>query len=185
MQIKLSILIPAIPSRWEKFQKIFDKLNNQATDEVEVLGFIDNKKRSIGAKRDGLKVLVNGEYMCYVDDDDDIHRYYIKEILKAIEEKPDVIVFYQYANIDGKECIVQFDIDNNNEPFVPNTFVKRKPFCCCVFKSSLAKKYNFPYTMYGEDWAWAVKVLKDVKTQVKIRKILHYYYFDSKVTEAK
>ena len=100
MSIKLSILVPAIPSRWDKFQKIFDKLNSQATDEVEVLGFIDNKRRSIGRKRGGLKDLVRGEYMLYVDDDDDVTDDFVSEILKGMKDSPDVIAFKQKALIN-------------------------------------------------------------------------------------
>ena len=185
MQIKLSILISAIPSRWEKFQKIFDKLNSQATNEVEVLGFIDNKKRSIGRKRGGLKDLVKGEYMLYVDDDDDVSDDFISEILKGTKYNPDVIVFRQKALIGKLEGIIDFDLNNENEQFKPNEVTKRKPFTCCAWKSSIGKEVTFPDLMYGEDagclqWLWKI-----AKTQYKIDKVLHTYIFDKDITEAK
>lgn len=183
--IKLSILVPAIPSRWDKFKKIFDKLNKQATKDVEVLGLIDNKKRSIGAKRDALKTLVNGEYMLYVDDDDDVSDDFVKEILKGIKKKPDVIVFKQRALIDKLEGVIDFDLKNENEQFKPNEVTKRKPFTCCAWKSSLGKVVKFPDLMYGEDAGWLRPLWEKAKTQYKIDKILHTYIFDSKITEAK
>jgi len=183
--IKLSILIPAIPSRWEKFQRIFDKLNSQTTDEVEILGFIDNKKRSIGAKREGLKGLVNGEYMCFVDDDDDVSDDFVKEILKGMKENPDVITFQQNAIIGDKKGIIDFDLNNANEQFKPNEVTKRKPFTCCAWKSSLGKVVKFPDLMYGEDAGWLIPLWKIATTQYKINKVLHTYIFDPKITEAK
>ncbi len=185
MSLKLSILIPAIPSRWEKFQKIYNKLNSQATDEVEVLGFIDNKKRSIGRKRGGLKDLAKGEYMLYVDDDDDVSDDFVKEILKGIKDKPDVVTFQQKVFIDKLEGIIDFDLNNENEQFRPNKVTKRKPFTCCAWRSSLGKPYNFPDLMYSEDAGWLKWLWIKARTQYKIDKILHTYIFDSKGTEAK
>ena len=185
MSLKLSILIPAIPSRWEKFQKIFDKLNSQATNEVEVLGFIDNKKRSIGRKRGGLKDLVKGEYMLYVDDDDDVSDDFVKEILKGMKGNPDVIAFKQRALIGKLEGIIDFDLKNENEQFKPNEVTKRKPFTCCAWKSSIGKVVVFPDLMYGEDAIWLGWLWKIARTQYKIDKILHTYIFDKDITEAK
>ena len=51
-EVKLSVLIPSIPSRFKRFQKLFEKINAQATNEVEIFGLFDDKKRSIGHKRD-------------------------------------------------------------------------------------------------------------------------------------
>ena len=185
MPIKLTVLIPAIPSRWEKFQKIFTKLDKQATKDVEILGLIDNKKRSIGAKRDALKTLVNGEYMCYVDDDDDVSDDFIKEILKGIKGNPDVIAFQQRAIIGDMEGVIDFDLSNDNEQFTPNKVTKRKPFTCCAWKSSIGKVVKFPDLMYGEDAGWLEFMWQISKTQYKIDKILHTYIFDPKITEAK
>ncbi|KKN67205.1 hypothetical protein LCGC14_0463780 [marine sediment metagenome] len=185
MSLKLTVLIPAIPSRWEKFQKIYNKLDKQATKDVEVLGLIDNKKRSIGAKRDALKILVNGEYMCFVDDDDDVSDDFIKEILKGMKGNPDVIVFKQRAIIGDMKGIIDFDLKNHNEQFTPNKVTKRKPFICCAWKSSLGKRVKFPDLMYGEDSGWLKPLWQRAKTQYKIDKILHTYIFDPKITEAK
>lgn len=185
MPLKLSILVPAIPSRWDKFQKIYTKLDSQATKDVEVIGLIDNKKRSIGKKRDALKTLVNGEYFCFVDDDDDVSDDFVKEILKGIKKNPDVIAFKQRALVDDLEGVIDFDLKNENEPFKPGEVTKRKPHHMCAWKTSLAKKVVFPDLMYNEDAIWLGYLWKMALTQYKIDKILHTYIFDSKVTEAK
>lgn len=187
MSLKLSILVPSIPSRFEKFQRIFAKLQHQIQDrDVEILGLFDNKKRSIGLKRDALVQSSKGEYVAFVDDDDNISPDYIVKLLQAMLSKPDVITFKQTSIINGEQCVVDFDLRHKeNEPFVPGSVVKRRPFHVCAFKGDIARKYHFPDKMYGEDWAWCEQVLKDVKTQVKIDEIIHVYIFDSEVTEAK
>lgn len=188
MSIRLSILVPSIPSRFEKFQRIYEKLLTQTTgrDNVEVLGFFDNKKRSIGLKRDALVQMSKGDYVAFVDDDDNISPDYIIRILQSTLTNPDVITFKQNSIINGEQCIVDFDLTHTeNEPFTPGATIKRRPFHVCAFKGEIARNYHFPDSMYGEDWAWCEQVLKDVKTQVKIDAIIHVYVFDSQVTEAK
>jgi glycosyltransferase involved in cell wall biosynthesis len=70
---QLSILIPCIPSRFEKAQKLIDKLQAQIVDKnVEIICLIDNKLKSIGEKRDNLVQVCNGKYFMFIDDDDDI-----------------------------------------------------------------------------------------------------------------
>lgn len=183
----LSILVPSIPSRFDKFQRIFSNLTAQSEGKkVEILGLFDNKIRSIGLKRDALVQASMGEYVAFVDDDDNVSDEYIVNLLQAATHHPDVITFKQKSIIDGEECIVDFDLNHTeNEPFKPNHTIKRRPFHVCAFKGDIARRYHFPDKMYGEDWEWCEQVLKDVKTQHKIDSVIHAYIFDSKVTEAK
>lgn len=147
---------------------------------------MDNKKRSIGLKRDALVQDSIGKYVAFVDDDDGISDDYIVKILQAAKENPDVITFKQKCILDKVECIVDFDLNNEeNEPFQPNHTIKRRPWHVCAFRGDIARKYRFPDSMYGEDWKWCEQVLKDVKTQVKIDQVIHSYIFDSEITEAK
>ena len=183
--MKLSILIPSIPSRFDRLLKIYNKLDSQVGDrEVEILVFVDNKKRSIGLKRDALVQMSKGDYIAFVDDDDDISNDYIDQILKGVEAGKDVICFWQKAYIDGKEAIIDFDLSNKNEEFSPGGTISRKPYHVCAWRGGLARKYRFPDLMYDEDRQWLVKLWKEAKTQYKIGKILHTYYYDKDVTEA-
>jgi glycosyltransferase involved in cell wall biosynthesis len=186
-EIKLSILIPSIPSRFKRFERLFERINDQASKSdivVEVLGLFDNKKRSIGHKRDALVQMSKGDYVCFCDDDDDVSDDYVESLLEGIKHNPDVVCFKQKAIINGDECIVDFDLKNENNEFKKDRTVKRKPFHVCAFKGEIARKHRFNDSNYGEDWQWCEMVLEDVKTQYKIDKIIHTYVFDSEVTEA-
>lgn len=192
--ILLSILIPSIPSRYLKAMKLFNFLQAQTemlspynnTIPVEILLFTDNKKRSIGQKRDALVQSAKGKYLTFVDDDDSVNEDYVYEIIKAIKEGKgeDVIVFRQQATIDGVKGIIDFDIKNENKEFNCLGITKRKPFHVCAWKSSIAKEHRFADINFGEDWHWCKRVLHNVHTQKKINKVLHYYIYDSKITEA-
>lgn len=186
MSIKLSILVPSIPSRFNNMERIFAKLENQSKGkQVEILSFIDNKKRSIGLKRDALVQISLGEYVAFVDDDDNISDDYIIKLLQGISHKPDVVTFKQKCIIDGMECIVDFDLNHKeNEAFGQGKVIKRRPWHVCAFRGDIARKYRFPDSSYGEDWDWCKRVLQDVKTQVKINDVIHAYIFDKEVSEA-
>jgi hypothetical protein len=193
-KIIFSILIPSIPSRVEKYLiPLLAKLQKQIGErkDVEILTFLDNKKRSVGQKRDNLVQLANGQYLAFVDDDDDVSDDYVEEICQTIygNEKTDVIVFDQIASINGLEFKVSFGIEYENEQAQLNEFgkyddIKRKPFHICVWRSEIAVKYKFPDCSYGEDWFWAKQVHADIKTQHRIDKVLHYYRYNDVITEA-
>ena len=103
-EIKLTILIPSIPSWFKRFERLFDRINDQASKSdivVEVLGLVDNKKRSIGHKRDALVQMSKGEYVCFCDDDDDVSDNYVESLLEGIKHNPVVVCFKHRSIING------------------------------------------------------------------------------------
>ena len=67
-EIQLSILIPCIPSRFDKAKNLISKLQENIADKkIEVLCLIDNKVKSIGEKRDDLVQVSNGKYFMFLD----------------------------------------------------------------------------------------------------------------------
>lgn len=187
--MRLSILIPSIPSRFEKMMALYNKLENQIKTEavedlVEILIWIDNKQRSIGAKRDDLVQMARGDYLAFVDDDDDVAGNYIKEMIKGAIAGMDVICFRQLAVDNCQWSYIDFSIKNKNEEFKIHSITRRKPFHVCGWKRELAQKVRFMNIGYSEDWEWCKEVLKKVKTEYKTNEIIHYYTRDPKVTEA-
>ena len=66
--MRLSILIPSIPSRFDKLIATYEHLLILCEGkDIEVLAFTDNKKRTIGQKRDALVQMSNGKYVMFVD----------------------------------------------------------------------------------------------------------------------
>jgi len=56
----------------------------QKYNNIELLAFFDNKKRTIGKKRQNMLQLAQGEYVVFIDDDDKIADDYIDEIMTYI-----------------------------------------------------------------------------------------------------
>lgn len=196
-QIKLSILILSIPSRFEKLQKLIQKLESQIRDDdVEILSLVDNKSFHIYEKRNELLDMARGDYISFLDDDDAVTDEYIPSILRAIEEEPDVICFKQHCNYNGYPFDVYFDINHTWRPMEQLRFngvtfndLNRPPFHMCPFKAEIAQSERFTenYDHNGqscEDADWLLRLYPKVKSQVFIDKVLHQYLYNSQETES-
>lgn len=189
----LSILTPSVPSRIKDgLRNVMDKIEKQIKDnnlekKVEHLIVIDNKVRTIGRKRDNLVQCAIGQYVAFVDDDDDVSDEYVLELVNAIKNNPhvDVITFKQNCFIENyPKAIVNFGLNYENEAYVPNTEFKRKPYHVCAWKTPLAQKYRFPSSNYGEDAGWLSQLWEVAKTEYHIDKVLHAYIHSDGTSEA-
>jgi hypothetical protein len=183
----LSILIPATPARyhshlWPLYEKLAAQVGNSP---VEILVFLDNRQRTIGEKRDALVQMSRGKFVAFCDDDDDVSEIYITALLAAIgaDEKADVVTFKQRAVVDGIEGICHFSLKHPNEPFSPSGF-RRNAWHVCAWRGDLARRFRFPATNFGEDWAWARHLVVEAKNEHHIDQVLHVYRYDSNVSEA-
>ena len=83
-----SILIAAIPERYHVAHKLLlSLLEHQAVarmPDVELLYLLDNRRRSVGSKRNALLDAARGEYVAFIDDDDEVAPDYVQKIYKAI-----------------------------------------------------------------------------------------------------
>lgn len=184
--IQLSILIPSTPSRWDMTKVLFDRLELMAQGkDIEILCFFDNKKRSIGAKREALKNISKGKYFMFVDSDDDLLS--INEIYEATFKDVDVITFKQRCrNQDGSDFIVTFGLGNEVEHNTQDgryLDCKRPPFQMCPWHHS-HKGIRYPNVNYGEDGVWSLEANKKATIEHHIDKIIHSYNFDINVSEA-
>lgn len=153
--------------------------------DVEILMLTDNKKRTIGEKREAIKNISNGKYFMFVDDDDSL--YSVDEIYESCKKDVDVITFQNRSfNSDGSSFTVTFGLGNeveHNTEGVNYLDCKRPPFPQCAWSGKF-KNVSFPEISYGEDWEWVKKAITLAKTEHHIPKILHRYNFDPSVTEA-
>jgi hypothetical protein len=181
----LSILIPTIPGREQKLSTLMDKLATQIGElPVEILAFSDNRQRTIGDKRTGLVTLAQGDYIAFVDDDDDVSTDYVKSILEAAKQEPDVITFRQHSTYNGLESIVEFHAKNQDGPFRPGGVTLRAPWHVCAWRRSKVAGCVFGRSNYGEDIIWCLQARQRVKTSIHIPKILHFYRHDASETAA-
>lgn len=182
--MKFSILICTTTTRASNFlPKIIRQLEHQASQfkDVEIIYLGDNKKRSVGKKRNDLINLAQGEYISFVDDDDSVSEDYTRSIMKEIEFKPDVIVFKAYRHVNGrKDKPVSYNKDFLKDENLPEIY-RRIPNHLNVWRKELClpfKEINF-----GEDAEWAIRMKPLIKTQRAIERTLYNYWFDTRTTE--
>jgi len=201
--IKLSILILSIPTRFEIFKILVDKLMGQIGDreDVEILSLMDNKSLHIYDKRNQLMKIARGSHLTFLDDDDDVAETYIERLTQSIEENPtaDVISFNQFCYLDGKQARVFAKMGNPHEHVLPDpddpTRFKdtlRPPYHWCVWKSSLATSEEFRGVFsHGstgqsmEDIDWLNRLYPKVKVSVYlVGEWLHIYRWSPATTES-
>jgi len=189
MEIILSVLVPTIHRRLRTFYpQIIEELHQQAEGlPVEILGFYDNRRRSVGAKRNGLLNLARGEYLVFVDDDDRIAPTYIADILQAIQDNPgiDVICFLNECRINnGPVILCSYSLTHKTRMHVGNTWTG-PPAHTMVWKSVIAKNAAFPDKNYSEDANWVDSVVAHAVKEVRIDKVLYFYDFRTNISETR
>jgi len=185
-KIKLSILILSISSRLQNYLlPLVEKISSQIKDyPVELIILTDNQQQTIGSKRNQLLENSQGEYICFIDDDDDISDEYIEKIILAMDNKPDCIVFDSWVtlnNDEGKLC--KFGIEYKNQNLEKE--YRRAPNHLMVIRKILLANIRFQKTNFGEDTDWSNKIKHLLVTQERINEILYYYRYNSNKSKAK
>lgn len=190
--IKLTILIPSIPERHGKLVKLRTDLYNQrdalkihpTLGEVEILfndsESVNNGGISVGAKRDKLMRQAQGEYLCFIDDDELPSPNYLEALLRLCQLGADIVTFKSFYKCDGYWGVANMSLHHpTNEQATPYGEFKRRPFHICPMKSSIAKNCSFPDINNAEDWAYMEQVLAKCTTEVHTDQILHQYNHSS------
>ena len=185
MKPTLSILTPTIPGRERKLQALQRRIEEQIGEQaVEHLILSDNRTRTIGAKRQALLDIARGQYIAFVDDDDDIADTYVAELLTAIETGADVITFRQQAIYNGLESEIHFGLNNQDEAFNPGGVTLRAPWHICAWKRERVDECLFGESNYGEDKVWCLQARKRIRTGYHIDSVIHTYRHDAATTAA-
>ena len=185
----LSILTPTIRGRESQVIALQEKIASQIGTQygvpmVEHLTLSDNRARSIGAKRQALADIARGQYIAFVDDDDDVAPDYVESLLKAAETGADVITFRQRAIYNGLESEVHFGANNQDSAFNPGGITLRAPWHVCAWRRERVEGCLFGESNYGEDLVWCQQARKRIRTAHHIDKVLHTYRHDAATTAA-
>jgi len=178
--MKLSILICTMPQRSDMFRLLHAKISQQIekvkTTEVELLSN-DKMNISTGEKRNLLIDSSSGEFVVFVDDDDDVYDYYVEEILKTINENPQV----DCIGING---VISFNGQNHKKWFISKKFERwyesgdvyyRTPNHISPIRRTIAQLVGFPKIHHGEDFSYSMGVLPHLQEEAIIEKPLYHY----------
>ena len=157
-----SILIPTIPGREERLQRLLTQiheLRKQYCPELKIKFsiFFDNREQSVGMKRQSLLQNAVGKYVSFVDDDDDLTPAYFEDALECIKGG------YQVCRLRGLIKPYTFthsvDIPYTGMMAVGDVFV-RPPNHLNIMLSDVAKFVKFDDLKNGEDFDWSIKMAK-------------------------
>lgn len=178
------------------WRKIRNKIECQIADsgyQCEVLCNVDSGENSSGKKRNELTAAASGEYIAFVDDDDDVSDDYVKSICDAIiNSRPDVVSFIMDVNI-VKRVTVRFGNRLRQQKRVlvetwrlglwPDSrrVGKMAVNHLCCWKKSIAERSRWCEKLgYGDDQLWygPLNAMKLANTCEMIKKKLYRYDFN-------
>ncbi len=180
----LSVLIPTLASRSGMLSKLCDKLERQIglrgpVPEVEVLIFEDSGERTIGEKRNRLLEEACGRYVVSVDDDDDISDDYVAVLLDAVRSDPsaDCIGLRAIMTTSGKLPVQMVYTLQTGGIVDENEICYRPPMHLTPIRRSIAARYRFKETNFGEDSDWALRMLADgaLKSEIFVDRVVYHY----------
>ena len=165
--MRLSILISTLGERQELFTRLVQKLTRQVKDDaledqVEVLDFLDNREHTLGFKRNELIARARGEFVAFVDDDDDLSDDYIRSICNALREHPTVdclgitgTVFFRGTHPHRFVYSLQYD-----HYFSRGGVYYRPPYTLNPIRREIARQFAFEPVNFNEDIDWAMRLAR-------------------------
>lgn len=179
MTPKLSILIPTVPGREHFMDRIMGQVSKQLASwpEAEVCWTIGTTNVSIGVRRNDLMARANGEYICFIDDDDRIADDYIELVMAGIATNPDCCSLNGIITTDGKDPRKFIHSIDYNEFYERDGVFYRCPNHLNTIRTELARQCPFPDWQRSEDSNFAFQ-LRDkglLKVEYKIPETLYFY----------
>lgn len=176
----LSICIPTVVGREEKYNNLYNKLMDQVGNrtDIEILSLKDNKEISVGSKRDLMYKMCTGEYSVMIDDDDSVSDDYIATIIHLLELKPDCIGYLEEVVMNGKPMIAchsnRFNDWGNNKDGYD---MIRTIFFKDVIRTDIAKEIGVHDMRFAEDHDFARRLKQSglLKMEIFIEKIMYFY----------
>ena len=100
-EITFSVLVCTMPERdvdfielWNHLFRLRNGLPESLKKRVEIIAISDNRKMTIGDKRNLLLENSVGDYVAFIDDDDWVSNNYLLKILWEIKKGPDAVGFH-------------------------------------------------------------------------------------------
>jgi len=187
---KLSLLVCSLDSRasyLERLKSILQPQLDKRKEDVQLLIYKDNHEYSIGTKRNTLLTRSEGEYICFIDDDDIVSDDYVDLILEAIDKKPDVVGIHLLHFEDGVHKGLTYhsikydcwwDEVNKENPSLRNYY--RNPNHLNPVRKEHAVRAMFPEINMGEDRQYSMGLLKYLKTEEYIKSPIYTYLYRSR-----
>lgn len=188
--IVISILICHIPERFQMLHDLLDNLIGQALDlylckaafDVEfVVTTPDEYELNIGAKRNALLARAKGDYVAFIDDDDNVSEDYFLQLLPGMQKGVDCCSLIGELTSDGENPQpFHHSIKYDKYTHQGGVFFRPPNHLNCI-KASIAKTFKFPEKNWAEDSSWAMQICnaRVLKTEHEVVKTIYYYKYIS------
>jgi len=201
-----SILMAAVPERYHSAQPLLHSLLETQSvarmPDVELIYVMDNKRRSVGEKRNDLLGMARGLYVSYIDDDDMVGPDYVQKLYRQIvsgrksDPPADVICFPQRATLKEAgvvhECTYSLAHWKDREPDKRRQLSQRfnekgeplqnvlnwtgPPAHTMVWRRKVLEGIRFPEKMFGEDVDFVDQACERAKTEIILNGEPMYFY---------
>jgi glycosyltransferase involved in cell wall biosynthesis len=189
-EILLSVLIPSIPSRLPKLTALLEIFAAQADPRLEVMVFVDNKQRHLGAKRNALMDLAAGRYVMHCDDDDSVTPDFFVKLLPHFDGNYDLIAYNAFVSFNGSpefKVTTMLGAECEQPKHLPEgrySDITRPPWHWSTWRTDFARRFKFPAHYDGaEDWFFLKQALPAVHSWKKIEATLFYHRYDNRTSE--
>jgi glycosyltransferase involved in cell wall biosynthesis len=171
----ISILVCRLLGREEGFKRLSDILAPQLGNVAEIVHLADAGELTIGTKRNKLLDMANGEYCCFVDDDDTVAADYVSSIAEALKDSPDCAemrgkIFWFNQWTEFRHSIRYCGWYANDGIFF------RTPNHLNAIRTEICRDVRFPADKNaGEDVDFSKRVRRFLKTEGACSKNLYTY----------
>lgn len=182
----LTVGVLSVLSRLDRLAALLGDLSRQADGlSAEILCLFDNKRRTIGAKRNAMLDIARGRFIMFVDDDDRVEPDYVQSVLQAILANPntDCVVFDVLVHIHGqsqKVCKYGVELSHGED----GGAYYRLPNHVMCHRVDIARRFPYQDISYGEDDIFAAAIRNSIGSQIRIPKILYHYQANESTSEA-
>ena len=178
---KLSILVCGLAKRAEAFRANLLPLLHVQLEQpgVEVIIDVDNGEKTVGHKRNDLVKKSRGEFVAFVDDDDEIPANYAETVLQALRGCPDTVTHCElWGTISTGEILHKFHHSTRYSQWSTGPvdgIYQRPPNHLNPIRRNIAIRCSFPAVNMGEDRAYSEQVLPMLREEAPCSESLYFY----------
>lgn len=177
--MKLTVAICGLQERIESLTKVYKKLISQSKGKpVEVICVIDNRSLSLGAKRNLALDRAKGEYISFVDDDDDISDNYIDLILQWAYDCDVLTYKTQYWYNGNKGNVVFYSTRITEQRNLQDRYERFANAICC-WRTEFARKVRYSDITFGEDTDFGLRAIALQPNEKFINAVMYHHLYST------